>query len=314
MNQNNKTYTIIVLFLTIIFNIKGVQGQQLPQFTQYMYNTISINPAYTGSREALSLVGLHRSQWVGLGRGPETQTLSIHAPLRNEKVGVGLSFISDKLGYEKFTYLYGDVSYTVNLSYDVKLAFGLKLGFTQYNLDDELRSSEVSDPGISGIQNRWEPNIGSGLFLHTEKWYVGLSAPRLLNINHNDLTVNGVDYGVVDRTSYYLTGGYVFELNSTVKFKPAGLIKATNGAPLSYDITANFLFNDKFWLGGSYRINEYTGALGALVDFQISKKFRIGYAYEYPLSDINQFSNGTHEALLMYELNNSKRVRSPRYF
>lgn len=311
MKHNYKLYTIIVLFFTTIFN---VEGQQLPQFTQYMYNTISVNPAYAGSRQVLSMVGIHRSQWAGFGKGPETQTLSIHAPLRNDKIGLGLSFINDKLGYEKFTYLYGDFSYTIQLSENLKLAFGLKAGFTQYNLDDELIAAEGSDPGISGVKNRWEPNIGSGMFLHTEKWYVGLSAPRLLNIDHNDLSIAGVDYGIIDKVSYYLTGGYVFDLSDSVKFKPATLIKATNGAPLSYDITANFLFNEKFWLGGSYRVNEFTGALGALVDFQVSKQFRIGYAYEYPLSDINQFSSGTHEVLLMYELIRANRIKSPRYF
>jgi len=294
--------------------IVNVEGQQLPQFTQYMYNTISINPAYAGSRGVVSIVGLHRSQWVGFGKGPETQTLSVHFPLRNDKVGLGVSFINDKLGYEKSSYLYGDMSYTINLSANVKLAFGLKLGFTQYKLDDELRIAEGLDPGISGIRNRWEPNLGSGMFLHTNKWYVGLSAPRLLNIDHNDLTVDGINYGIIDKVSYYLTGGYVFDLSDSVKFKPATLIKATNGAPLSYDITANFLFNEKFWLGGSYRVNEFTGALGALVDFQVSKQFRVGYAYDYPLSDINQFSSGTHEVLLMYELNKTNRIKSPRYF
>ncbi|RSC92040.1 PorP/SprF family type IX secretion system membrane protein, partial [Tenacibaculum singaporense] len=293
MNHNYKLLqAVIVLFFTTVLT---VQSQQLPQFTQYMYNTISINPAYAGSRQVLSIVGLHRSQWAGLDRAPETQTLSIHTPLRNDKIGLGLSFINDQLGYENFTYLYGDFSYTIQLNDDVKLAFGLKAGFTQYNIDDALIAAEGSDPGISGIQNRWEPNIGSGLLLHTNKWYVGLSAPRLLNIDHNDLEINGINYGVVDRVSYYLTGGYVFDLSDNVKFKPATLIKATNGAPVSYDITANFLFNEKFWLGGSYRINKDTGALGALVDFQVSRQFRIGYAYEHPLSDINQYSNGTHE-------------------
>ncbi len=313
MKHNYKLYTIIVLFFTTIFN---VEGQQLPQFTQYMYNTISVNPAYAGSRQVLSMVGLHRSQWAGFGKGPETQTISIHSPLRNDKIGVGISFINDKLGYEKFTYLYGDVSYTINLNDEMKLAFGLKAGFTQYNLDNELIEAEGIDPGVSGVRNRWEPNIGAGMFLHTDKWYVGFSAPRLLNIDHNDLNIGGVDYGVVDKVSYYLTGGYVFDLSDNIKFKPATLIKATRGAPLSYDITANFLFNEKFWLGGSYRFNEFTGALGALVDFQVSKQFRIGYAYEYPLSDISQYSSGTHEVLLMFELNRPKsyRAKSPRYF
>ncbi|WP_299121742.1 type IX secretion system membrane protein PorP/SprF [uncultured Tenacibaculum sp.] len=311
MKQNYRFHIVFILIITTVFN---VESQQLPQFTQYMYNTISVNPAYAGSREVLSIVGLHRSQWAGFGKGPETQTLSIHTPLRNDRIGLGLSFINDKLGYENFTYLYGDFSYTINLSQETRLAFGLKAGFTQYNLDDELIAAEAGDPGISGVRNRWEPNVGAGLYLHTNKWYLGLSAPRLLNIDHNDLTIGGVDYGIVDKVSYYLTAGYVFNLSNSVKFKPATLIKATNGAPLSYDVTANFLFNEKFWLGGSYRFNEFTGALGAIVDFQVSRQFRIGYAYEYPLSDINQFSSGTHEILLMYELIKVNRVKSPRYF
>ncbi|WP_272149397.1 type IX secretion system membrane protein PorP/SprF [Tenacibaculum aiptasiae] len=311
MKQNYRFHIIFILIITTVFN---VESQQLPQFTQYMYNTISVNPAYAGSREVLSIVGLHRSQWAGFGKGPETQTLSIHTPLRNDRIGLGLSFINDKLGYENFTYLYGDFSYTINLSEETRLAFGLKAGFTQYNLDDELIAAEAGDPGISGVRNRWEPNVGAGLYLHTNKWYLGLSAPRLLNIDHNDLTIGGVDYGIVDKVSYYLTAGYVFNLSNSVKFKPATLIKATNGAPLSYDVTANFLFNEKFWLGGSYRFNEFTGALGAIVDFQVSRQFRVGYAYEYPLSDINQFSSGTHEVLLMYELIKVNRVKSPRYF
>lgn len=308
--KNNK-YQFIGIFLlmsTLSF------CQQLPQFTQYMYNTISINPAYAGSREVLSIVGVHRSQWQGLDQAPETQTLSLHTPLRNEKVGVGLSFIKDKLGYENFTYLYADASYTINLNTDIRLAFGLKAGFTQYNLDNELIQAENLDPAVYGITNRWEPNLGVGVYMHTNKWYVGLSAPRILNIDRNKIKINNINYAVVDRLVYYLTGGYVFDMSKSVKFKPSFLLKATNGAPLSYDITANFLFNEKFWLGSSYRINEFTSSIGALVDFQLNRQFRIGYSYEYPLSEINRFSNGTHEVLLMYELRNSKRVKSPRYF
>lgn len=285
-------------------------SQQLPQFTQYMYNTISINPAYAGSRETLSLVGLHRSQWVGIEKGPTTQTFSIHSPMRNEKVGLGLSFINDQLGYENFTYIYGDFSYTINLSAKTKLAFGLKAGFTSYSLDGDFRTEYADDPAVYGVENRWNPNIGAGTFLHTNKWYFGLSAPRILSTDLNGRD----DVKALERISYYFTGGYVFDLNKTVKFKPAFLVKATNGAPLSYDLTANFLFNEKFWLGAGYRINESTSSLGLLTDFQVSKQLRIGYSYEHPFSDINRFSSGTHEILLMFEVFKSKRVKSPRYF
>ncbi|MEP1489587.1 MAG: type IX secretion system membrane protein PorP/SprF [Algibacter sp.] len=286
-------------------------AQQLPQFTQYMYNTISINPAYAGSREALSVVGLHRSQWVGFDGGPITQTLSIHTPLRNDRIGLGLSFIEDDLGPQNFTYLYGDFSYSIPTGRNGKLAFGLKAGFTQYSLDADFRASESFDPAVLGVEDRWTPNIGAGVYWSTDRIYFGLSTPRILNTDYNTTK----EYEALERLSYYFTGGYVFDLSKRLKFKPAALVKATNGAPLSYDLTANFLFNEKFWLGGSYRINESTAAIGGIADFQVSRQLRIGYAYEKPISDIRAYTSGTHEILLMYEFKFlSSKLKSPRYF
>ena len=304
----------IIVF--ILFNCWTGVAQQLPQFTQYMYNTISINPAYAGSRETLSIVGLHRSQWVGLEGGPTTQTLSIHAPMRNEKVGLGLSFINDELGYENFSYLYGDFSYTIQTGANTKLAFGMKAGLTHYTIDHELLNdpSVINDLYFDDVSNRWSPNIGAGLFLHTNKWYLGLSAPRILNTDYNKGRMGSIEYVSLERVSYYFTGGYVFDLSETTKFKPAALVKATNGAPLSFDITANFLFNEVFWIGGSYRINESTAAIGGIADFQVSKQLRLGYAYEYPISDLRAYTSGTHEVLIMFEIFKSKRIKSPRYF
>lgn len=291
-------------------------AQQLPQFTQYMYNTISINPAYAGSRETLSVVGLHRSQWVGLDGGPTTQTISVHSPLRNDRVGIGFSFINDELGYENFTYFYGDFSYTIPIGEKSKLAFGMKGGFTQYNIDQSLLddATVVDDPFFNDVSNRWSPNIGLGAYLHSDRWYVGLSAPRILNTDYNKGKDANIDYVALERVSYYFTGGYVFDLSETTKFKPAMLLKGTNGAPLSFDITANFLFNETLWLGASYRINESAAAFGGIADFQVSKQFRLGYAYEYPISEIRAYTSGTHEILLMYELFKSKRIKSPRFF
>lgn len=285
-------------------------AQQLPQFTQYMYNTIAINPAYAGSRETLSVVGLHRSQWVGLEGGPQTQTLSVHAPLRNERVGLGLSFINDELGFQNFSYLYADFSYTIPTGKTSKLAFGVKAGFTSFSLDSDFQQSQSNDPAIFGFEDRWKPNIGTGVYWHSQKWYLGLSTPRLLNTNYT----GDAEFQSLERISYYFTGGYVFDISKNTKFKPAALLKATNGAPLSFDLTANFLFYEKFWAGASYRINEQAAALGAIADFQVSKQLRIGYAYEYPLSDLRPYTSGTHEVLLMFEIFKSKRIKSPRYF
>ncbi|WP_346882474.1 type IX secretion system membrane protein PorP/SprF [uncultured Algibacter sp.] len=307
-----KSYIIIF----ILINCWDAVAQQLPQFTQYMYNTISINPAYAGSRETLSIVGLHRSQWVGLDGGPTTQTLSVHTPLRNDRIGLGLSFINDKLGYENFTYLYGDFSYTLPIGQKAKLAFGAKGGFTQYHIDQELLDDPavINDPFFNDVSNRWSPNIGLGAYLHTNTWYLGLSAPRILNTDYNNGKNGDVDFVALERVSYYFTGGYVFDISQNTKFKPSMLLKATNGAPLSFDVTANFLFNDTFWLGASYRINEAAEAIGAIADFQVSKQFRIGYAYEYPISELSAYTSGTHEILLMFEVFKSKRIKSPRFF
>lgn len=300
----------------ITLSTSTVFAQQLPQFTQYMFNTISINPAYAGSRETFSAVGLHRSQWVGLEGGPETQTLSVHTPLRNEKIGLGLSFINDKLGYENFSYIYGDFSYTIQTSANTKLAFGIKGGFTHYNLDEELLNdpSVTSDPFFNDVSNRWSPNVGAGIYLHSDRWYMGLSAPRILNTDYNNGGEGNIDYVALERISYYITGGYVFDLNEATKLKPSVLLKATNGAPLSFDVSANFLFNETFWIGGGYRINQSAAAIGGIADFQISKQLRVGYAYEYPLSDIRAYTSGTHEILLMFEIFKNKRIKSPRYF
>ncbi|GAA4245060.1 type IX secretion system membrane protein PorP/SprF [Winogradskyella psychrotolerans] len=300
----------------LLLSVSTAFAQQLPQFTQYMFNTISINPAYAGSRETLSIVGLHRSQWVGLEGGPETQTLSVHTPLRNENMGLGISFINDKLGYENFSYLYADYSYTIKTSENTKLAFGLKAGMTHYTLDETLLNdpSVVNDPFFNDVSNRWSPNVGAGLYLHSQKWYLGLSTPRILNTDYNKGKNGTLDYVALERVSYYFTGGYVFNLSENTKLKPSALLKATNGAPLSFDISANFLFYEKFWAGAAYRANEHAAAIGGIADFQISKQMRIGYAYEYPISDIAPYTSGTHEVLLMFEVFKSKRVKSPRYF
>lgn len=294
-------------------------AQQLPQFSQYMFNTISINPAYAGSRETLSIVGLQRSQWVGLEGAPSTQTLSIHTPLEKEKMGIGLSIINDQLGYENFVFAYADFSYTIRLNERTKLAFGLKGGFTHYSLDNVgfLDQEDVySDPFFGDFTNRWNPNVGVGLFLDTNKWYLGLSAPRILNTNYNESKRDpSIDYVAVERIGYYFTGGYVFDLSETTKLKPSFLVKATNGAPLSIDGNLNFLFFEKLWLGAGYRYNRDTSTLGAQIDFQVSKELRIGYTYEYFLSDLRPYTGGTHEILLMYEIfKPSRRIKSPRYF
>lgn len=299
-------------FLILIFfvGLSSTQAQQLPQFTQYMYNTVSINPAYAGSRDALSLTALHRSQWAGIEGAPRTQTFSIHSPLRNEKVGLGLSVINDKTGYENYTYLYGDFSYTVNMSEDVTLAFGIKGGFSYYNLDEELFTDPqvLQDPFFREQFNRWTPNVGAGILLSSQDWYLGFSAPKFINNDNNEFS----EYVALEQVHYYATAGYVFNLSDTWKLRPTALAKLTSGAPLSFDMSGTVIYDEKLYLGATYRIDD---AVGAFLDFQIFDPLRIGYAYEYTISDLRPYTSGSHEIILIYEMRfKNTKFKSPRFF
>ncbi len=291
---------LIVLLGTV------TSAQQLPQFTQYMYNTISVNPAYAGSRETLNATILHRNQWAGLEGNPRTSTFSMHTPLRNERIGLGISYINDRLGFESTNYVYGDFSYSVPVSEEVKMSFGLKAGFTSYNLENP----DPNDMFFNANFNSWNPNFGAGFYIGSNRWYAGISSPRILNTDLND-----GEFQAVERNSYYAIGGLVLDISENTKFKPTMISKFTNGAPATYDFTANFLFNEKFWIGASYRVNDASN-FGAFMDYQISNDIRIGYAYDLPTSTIKPYTGGTHEIILIYELKKRQRgpVKSPRYF
>ena len=300
---------LILIFVTVV--ALPSTAQQLPQFTQYMYNTIAINPAYAGSRETLSVVGLHRTQWAGFPGAPTTQTLSVHSPLRNEKIGLGFSVINDELGFENFVYLYGDFSYYIKLNEISKLAFGINAGYTSFNVDDRLYTSNPGDLLIGKIENRWRPNVGAGIMWMWERGYLGLSAPRLINHSYT----GDSSYDAMERVGYYFTGGYVFDIGYSTKFKPAFMVKVTNGAAISTDVSANFLFFERLWLGTAYRFNTTAGAWGFMADFQVFRDWRIGYTFELPTSDIRPYTNGTHEIMIMFEVFNPlRRETSPRYY
>lgn len=296
----------IVLALMFLCCSGVLVSQQLPQFTQYMYNTISINPAYTGSRGTLNVTALHRNQWAGIEGNPRTSTLSVHTPVRFSNVGLGFSYINDNLGDENTNYFYGDFSYTVPLGEEIKLSFGLKAGFTNYSLD----TPDPNDPFFAENAVQWSPNFGAGMYVGSNKWFAGISTPRILNTDLN----NG-EFVALERNSYYAIGGFVVDLSDALKFRPTAIAKFTNGAPASYDTTASLLFKEKFWLGASYRFND-AGNFGAFMDYQISKTIRIGYAYDLPNTTFAGNTSGTHEILLIYELLPKwlGGIKSPRYF
>jgi len=287
-----------------------LSAQQLPQFTQYVYNTMSVNPAYAGSRETLSATALHRNQWAGIEGNPTTSTLSIHSPVKFSQVGLGLSYINDRTGAESRNFIYGNFSYTVPLSDEVNMALGLNGGVTNYDLDTNTLDPTGTDPFLTAGFSKWNPNIGAGIYVSSRMWYIGISSPRLLNTDLNE-----GESVALERNSYYVIGGKVFDVGQSTKFKTTAIAKFTNGAPSTYDVTANFLFFDKLWLGASYRFNDADN-FGVMADYQLSNSFRVGYAYDIPTADNAPTTGGTHELILIYELPIKRLggIKSPRFF
>lgn len=293
-------------------------GQQDAQYTQYMYNTFSVNPAYAGSREVLSISALHRSQWVGRDGAPNTQTLSVHGP-SSDKVGLGLSIVHDEIGNNtnQNTYIDAAFSYTLKTSNNNKLSFGLKAGGHLLNLDfNNLRNFSAGGTAIidSDLYKKITPNFGAGLYYHNDQFYAGLSIPNFLQTEHFDSADGNDNLVSVDRMTWYLISGYVFEMSSALKFKPAFLLKATSGAPLQADISANFLLNDKFSMGAAYR---WDAALSALFGFQMTPEFMLGLAYDSDISELGgtKFNNGSFEVFLRYEFIKKDKIDlTPRFF
>ena len=306
-----------ILFLAILCSTWSSYAQQDAQFTQYMYNTININPAYAGSREALSIFGLYRTQWVGLDGAPQTGTFSINTPIENTKFGVGLGIINDRIGPADETNVAVDVSYTVQTSENWKLAFGVKASANLLNVDfNKLTIFNRNDATFTmrNIDNRFSPNIGAGLFWYSDKSYIGLSVPNFLETQHFDRasTINSNNFVAKERINFYFIAGKVFPLTDDIKFKPALLSKIVSGAPLQIDVSGNFIFNEKFVLGAAYR---WSAAVSLMAGFQINPSWYIGYGYDLETTRLANFNSGSHEIFLRYELfKNYDRIISPRFF
>ena len=299
------------LLLTLGY-FSEVSAQQDPHYTQYMYNMSVMNPAYAGSKESLSLGLLHRKQWIELEDAPTTSTFFGHSPV-GKNVGLGLSVISDKIGPVEENNLYGDFSYTLKLGGEHKLALGLKAGLTLHKVDLFSKISQnVPDPndGAFGrdVSNSYF-NFGTGAFYYTNKYYFGLSVPNMLKATHLDY--DGRTYGN-ESSHYFFTGGYVFDINQNIKFKPFFMAKSSFEAPASWDVSTNFMFYNKFEIGATYRLDD---SFGAMVNYAITPSLKIGYAYDHIVSDLKVTTPSSHEVILLFDVNFSKKVsRSPRYF
>lgn len=283
--------------------------QQDSQYTQYMYNTANVNPAYAGSRETLTAFLLHRNQWVGLDGAPVTNNFTVNSPLGDSNFGIGVSFTNDKIGPTSENEISADLAYFIQISENYKLSLGLKGTANLFNLDvNKLTIYDPLDPQFQNVDTEFSPNVGAGLYLFSENTYVGLSVPNFFEsyrYNDNNVAITK------EKMHFYFIAGHVFELNPNLKFKPALMTKVVEGSPLQADITANFLLFDKLTLGAAYR---WDAAVSGLAGFQISDSWFIGYGYDMETTKLARYNSGSHEIFLRYELFNRTRVSAPRFF
>lgn len=315
VNGTRKSTCLKYKYIWVAFALMAVcgYGQQDAQYTQYMYNTVSVNPGYAGSRGNLSIAALHRSQWVGLEGAPKTQTLNIHSPIGYRGVGLGISVVNDKIGPTSETNFDADFSYTIYTSREDRLSFGLKASANM--LDVRFSELDEYDQDASlmeqDIHNKISPNVGAGVYFHNEHFYAGLSVPRILETKHFD---NSTLSTAKERMNFYFITGYVFELDPFWKFKPALLTKMVNGAPLQVDLSANFMYNDKFILGAGYR---WDAAITGMFGFYLSEQFMVGLAYDRDTTELGQtiYNDGSFEVILRFDFIRSLGdIRSPRFF
>jgi type IX secretion system PorP/SprF family membrane protein len=298
-----------ILFLTVML-LSSILGysQQDAMFTHYMYNTLAVNPAYAGSRDALTITGLHRTQWVGFTDAPVTQTVTAHTPILGG-LGLGASIVNDRIGPLSNSSYYLDVSYSIKFKKSY-LSFGLKGGVNSVNLDwSTLQTQTADDPLFNGSQYKeLKPNFGAGVYYHTDKYYLGLSAPKLLE------NTNNASDAVEALRHYFFIAGAVFDLNESIKLKPTTFVKVVPSAPVELDVTATFILFDMFNAGLMYRTGD---AFGLLAGINITNQLMLGYSYDWSMvNKTGSYNSGSHEIMLRYDFFfvSPKKIKSPRNF
>ncbi len=308
-----KKYITLALLL-IVATVSKLQAQQEAMYSQYMFNTLAINPAYAGSRNVTSATALYRNQWVGINGAPETITFSIDAPMKSKKVGLGLQVFNDKIGITKTTGAFASYAYRIRLQKGT-LAFGLQAGASQYRADFQdvsLSPDPSNDLAFSQNINKVLVNVGTGIYYNTDRFYVGLSSPQLLNNKLNNFTVQNNNVFNGQALHVFFATGYVFPISDVFALKPSVLVKGVKGAPIEADLNATLWIKDVFAIGLQYRTKA---DMSAMIEIQASPQVRLGYAYDRSLTKLVQYNSGSHEIMLRYEFGFEKgKILSPRYF
>ena len=308
-----KNITKFLFAIVLISVTYQVSAQQDPKYTQYLNNMNVINPAYAGARGNTTVTVDFHSQWVGNVGGPETQTFTINTPV-GKRMGIGFSAVHDAIHVQRETYLFADFSYAIPVTDNATLNFGLKAGGSFLNIDlQRIDTGQSGDPLFSENVDKFNPNVGVGLYYYTNKFFLGVSAPNLLATKHYE-TAGALPRAAQEDIHFFVTGGVQMPVGENVTFKPSFMARAVKGAPLSIDLTANFLLYKKFELGVNYRLDE---SFSGMTTFRLSDWMRIGYSYDAINNKLTTISRGTHEVMMIFDINSNKedgRRRIPEFF
>ncbi len=301
----------IALIIGILIVPDKLSAQQDAQYTQYMYNMNILNPAYAGSKTGtLSISLLGRTQWAGIPGAPQTATMSVHSPI-TKRMGLGLSVLADKIGPINEQFVFADYSYTIPVGYYDNLAFGIKAGVSLLNASlIDLKTIVQDDVNFNQNIGDLKPNFGFGAFYYSDIYYVGLSIPNFLRTEYLEKD-SGIVTELNKQSHMFLTGGYVFDLSYEWKFKPSIMARGTMGSPIAVDVSANFLFDEAYEMGASYRWDE---SVSLILNARVTDNLRIGYSYDFTTSELSKFTSGSHELIILFDLLTTYDIISPRFF
>jgi type IX secretion system PorP/SprF family membrane protein len=307
----------ISIGLVLTLGSLTIHAQQAPMYTHYMDNTLVVNPAYAGSRDALTVTAINRMQWIDFEGAPVTQSITMHSPLENDHIGLGFSILNDKIGPTNLTSVVLDYAYRFKLTENSKMSFGLSVGANLFQANLSVLQLDVqNDPVfLNNINNRVTPDIGFGAYYSKERFYAGFSIPNLLETSYSQIdNGNGISLIGKEQRHYFFIAGALFHMGDNLDFKPTSFVKLTAAAPIEADLTASFIIQKRFLLGAMFRSGD---AIGGLVGFDITDQFHLGYSYDwsYGLQTV-RYNKGSHEIVLRYDfiILNKKQIHSPRYF
>ncbi len=310
MKMNN-LYKVIIVVLLAVLTTK-IKAQQEPLYTQYMFNAMSVNPAYTGTQDGLEAVFLSRLQWTGFEGAPRTYSFAAHTPFTQYDMGIGVALVADKLGPVNNFYFNVNYAYQVKLTDDMRLSMGIKGGFYNYHvgLDGLLLDGNQMDPSFQGqIERKFQPNLGAGVYVYDDRLYAGISVPKLFQSEINTEESQEDALAVLKR-HYFIMAGYLFDINDDFKIRPSFINKFVDGAPPSTDISTQVIYQEMYWLGATYRLGD---ALAFMANVQVSEQLMIGYSYDFSMSNLGNYNSGSHELMISFNYDGFlKRKKSRR--